>query len=341
MTRRPARALTMLGALLTLSACGPSAPFEVAVRSYAGDVAYGAQSAPAPAPAQAPLPVELPPGAPPLIYGAPAPPPQPTATPPRPSGTALPDCPTAPAGAAANLPAEPFATTPPSPGSYAWRQAGTFRQGTGTAQAFLPKLAHTVGNVSAPDATGSYSFDVTTSSGGLNGLQRVTTSYQVVPPSPAGSNVLGVPATQAAGIYVTAMVMADSSSPNTRLARFAPPLLILQFPASEQPAWSTKGTDSGSGDTLQLSAAVTGHARVDACGTVIDAWEVHATGSLTGPDQTLSLDLTYDVATQYGGLIVREKDSIGGTQLSGGSMVPVASSVEATASAVPRRGGAQ
>jgi hypothetical protein len=338
MTRRQVRTATLLGALLMLSACGPSAPFEVAVRSYAGDVAYGAQSTPAPAPAQAAIPVELPPGAPPLIYGAPAPP-QATFAP-RPTSTPLPDCPTAAVDAVADLPAEPSATIPPHPGTYRWRQQGTFRQGSGPTLPFLPQLSHTVGNVSTPDATGSYTFDVTTSSGGLNGLQRVTTSYQVVPPPPAGSNVVGVATTQAAGVYLTAMVMTDNSSPNARLAHFAPPLLILQFPASDLPAWSTRGTDSGSGDTLQLSAAVTGHARVDACGKVIDAWEVHATGSLTGPDQTLSLDLTYDVATQYGGLVVREKDSIGGTQVSASGMVPVTSSVEATTSAVPRRSGA-
>jgi hypothetical protein len=339
-TRRHARTIALLGALLTLSACGPSAPFEVAIRSYASDVAYGSQSTATPEPAQVAVPVELPPGAPPLIFGAPAPPP-PTAAP-KPTATPAPDCPAAGVGAVAELPAEPFATVPPPPGVYAWHEQGSFRQGGGPALQFAPKLAHTVANASAPDATGSYTFDVTTSSGGLNGLQRVTTSYQVVPPPPTGSNVVGVSTTQAAGIYVTAMVMTDSSSPNARLAHFAPPLLILQFPASELPAWTTQGTDSGSGDTLQLSAAVTGHARVDACGKIVDAWEVHATGSLTGPDQTLSLDLTYDVATQYGGLVVREKDSISGTQVSASAgMVPVASSVEATTSVVPRRSFAQ
>ena len=336
MTRRHLRIALLLTAL-SLSACGPSAPFEAAVRAYPADVAYGSQTKPSDSPAPPTTPLELPPGTPPLVYGAPAPAHPPTFAP---AATAAPtpqQCPQAAVDAVAELPAEQAATVPPAAATYAWHENGTSQVGSGAALQFPPKLTHTVGNVSVPDAAGSFTFDVTTSSGGLNGLQRVVTSYQVVPTPPTGSNLQGVSTSQAAGLYLTAMVSSDPTSPQSRLTRFAPPLLLLQFPAGDLPSWTTAGTDSGSGDTMTLSAAVTGHRQVDACGKLVDTWEVHATGSLSGPDQQLSLDLTYDVATQYGGIIVREKDSITGTQLSGQSMVPVTSRVEATTSVLPQR----
>jgi hypothetical protein len=336
MTRRHLRIALLLTAL-SLSACGPSAPFEAAVRAYPADVAYGSQTKPTetPAPATTP-PLELPPGTPPLVYGAPAPAHPPTFAPVATATPTPPQCPQAAVDAVAELPADQAATVPPAEATYAWHQSGTSQVGGGAPSQFPPKLTHTVGNVSPRDA-GSYTFDVTTTSGGLNGLQRVVNSYQVVPTPPTGSNLQGVSTSQAAGLYLTAMVTSDPTSPQSRLTRFAPPLLLLQFPAGDLPSWTTAGTDSGSGDTMTLSAAVTGHHQVDACGKLVDAWEVHATGSLSGPDQQLSLDLTYDVATQYGGIIIREKDSITGTQLSGQSMVAVASRVEATTSVLAQR----
>jgi hypothetical protein len=198
-----------------------------------------------------------------------------------------------------------------------------------------------VGNVTAPDAAGSYTFGVTTSSGGLTGLQEVTYSYQVVPP-PGGTNVQGVSTSQAAGLYLAGMDVKQSGLATARVARFAPPLLLMQFPGTDLPTWSTTATDTASHDTITLSAAVTRHVAVDACGTVVDAWEVHATGSLVGPNQKLTFkDMTYDVATQFGGLIVAEHTEVTGTELSGGSMQEVTSSVTATTSVVPRRSGAR
>ncbi len=133
--------------------------------------------------------------------------------------------------------------------------------------------------------------------------------------------------------------MQQSPLPQPRVARFSPPVLLLPFPANGAAPWTTAGTDSESQDTITLNGSVDGHATVDACGLLVDAWEVHATGSLVGPNQNLSLDLTYDVATQFGGVIVGEKTAITGTEVlaSGGSMQNVTSSVVAATSSVPQR----
>lgn len=324
---------------LCVTACGPTPPFELAVRAVPGDVEYGAQRQPAPPPSAAPAPVAvLPPGAPPLIYGAPTPPPATTFAP---SPTTTPNpCPTAPLDAVPALGADASATVPPVAARYLWREKGTYQVGGGPALPFSPQLTHTVTNVSAVDpTTGAYTFDVVDSAGGLDGLQTVTYSYQVIPPPQGTTNVQGVSTSQAAGLYLTGVDVAQSPLPQPRVAKFAPPVQLVQFPTTGLPSWSSAGSDSESQDTISLNGAVTAHVTVDACGTLVDAWEVHATGSLVGPNQDLSLDLTYDVATQFGGLIVGEKTSITGTEVvgSGGPAQSVTSSVTATISQVPSR----
>ena len=328
--------LAVLLVALACAACGPTPPFELAVRAVPGDVAYGAQSTPAPAPAPPP-PVALGPGVPPLLYGAPTPPAPATTFAPNPTATPAPACPTAPVGAVPALNADPAATVPPVAQTYLWHESGSFQIGGGAREPFPPQFTHAVANVSAPDATGSYGFDVTTTAGGVSGLQKVTDSYQVIPPPQSTTQVQGVGTTAAAGMYLTAVTVQDSGLPTQRVERFAPPILLMPFPATDLPTWTTAGHDSVSQDTLTLSGAVTRHVAVDACGTVIDAWEVHATGSLVGPMQNLSLDLTYDVATQFGGLVVGEVTTVTGTELANGAMQNVTSSVTAATSVMPQR----
>jgi hypothetical protein len=337
--RRAARPRLLLVAVaVSLTACGPTPPFELAVHAVPGDVAYGAQSTPSPSAAAGPgAAAPPPPGAPPLIYGAPAPPPATTFAP-KPAATPAPTCATAPVDAVPALAADPSATVPPVPATYAWHEQGTYTLGGGAPLPFPPQLTHTVANVSAPDATGGYTFDVTSSAGGLTGLQQVTSSYQVIPPPQGTTDVQGASTSTAAGLYLTGMVAKDNNLPTARAARFTPPILLMQFPGTDLPSWNTAGTDSATGTTIKLSAAVTKHVSVDACGTVVDAWEVTASGTLVGPDQNLTLNnLTYDVATQFGGLIVRESDDVSGTETSGAAMQSVTSSVTATTSVVPQR----
>jgi hypothetical protein len=335
--QRRAAHIAVFAAALSLTACGPSAPFEVSVRAVAGDVAYGAQSQPTPAATAqgAPGPGGLAPGAPPLLYGAPPPPP--TTFAPTTAATPAPACPVMPPDAVPALAADPSATVPPQPATYLWHETGTYSLGGGPALPFPLRLTHQVSNVSAPDATGSYTFDVTTSSGGLTGLQQVTYSYQVVPPAASTTSVQGVSTSQAAGLYLAGMDVKDSALPTPRVARFAPPLLLMQFPGTDLPSWDTAAGDSASRTTIKLHGAVTKHVAVDACGTAVDAWQVEATGTLVGPNQNLTLTLVYDVATQFGGLIVAETSDVSGQELSGGSLQNVISHVTATTSVVPKR----
>jgi hypothetical protein len=335
--------LALLAAALLLTACGPTPPFQLAVRAIPGDVAYGAQSQPSPTAGAAqpgPAAAALPPGAPPLIYGAPASPPAATFAPTS-AATPQPQCPAAPVDAVPLLAADPSATVPPVAGTYPWHTDAAhsyYTVGGGARQQFPPQLTHTVANVSAPDSTtGAYTFDVATSAGGVTGMQKVTNSYQVVPPPQGTTNVQGVSTTQASGLYLTAMTAQDSGLPTRRVAKFAPPILLMQFPGTDLATWKTAGTDSATGTTITLSGAVTRHVAVDACGSLVDAWEVHATGTLAGPNQNLTLDLTYDVATQYGGILVGESSTVTGTEMAGAAMQNVDSHDVSATSVVPRR----
>ena len=87
----------------------------------------------------------------------------------------------------------------------------------------------------------------------------------------------------------------------------------MNLPVTVGTMWTTSATDPLTQTTLQLSGAIeaspqthgTGRYRVDACGQVYDTWEVHATGTLVGPNENLTLDWHYDIATQFGGLELR------------------------------------
>jgi hypothetical protein len=221
------------------------------------------------------------------------------------------------------VPASPDLLGLPRPGVYPVRTAGTWRPDTSaaTAYAFPTSGEMTVSApapvLSAPGA-GEYTYTVTDSASGSDGYQTVATSFLVVPQNVTESAPAGQVVTQAAGIFITSIATSGAGGRSTFSP--SPPITYLNLPLAVGVSWSSAGTDPTTGTTMQLSAAVdtgpqtngTGRFRVDACGQVYDSWEIHATGSLTGPGENLTLDWRYDVATQLGGLELRHVESATG-----------------------------
>jgi hypothetical protein len=298
---------------LTLAGCGPAAPLELAVREFPTSVRYGQPSSsatpaptpPAPAPAPGltvPPPVLLPPPAPSLITVL---------------LTPAPTCRTAGPLDAAAQPATDTATLSPAQTSYQWRVSGSYTNG-GTTVQFPTAATVNVSNDTPVSSNGEYSFDVTDTAGGLGGTQSVTTTYQVVP-EPQGGEVGGVSTTQASGIYITRVATSEPSTGAQVVFTPSPPILYLPFPAtSTQPSWTVdsanSGTSGGSAGTVeQLTATIVGRGRVDACGTILDSWKVHATGTITSASQSLNVDETYYVGTEYGGIPLEQSVTYTGT----------------------------
>jgi hypothetical protein len=65
---------------------------------------------------------------------------------------------------------------------------------------------------------------------------------------------------------------------------------------------------------MTFTTTVEGKARVFACGQPLDTWTVHLTaGRLTSPTQELQFDATYQLATQFGGIVVADTVAFTGT----------------------------
>jgi hypothetical protein len=305
-----------------VSACGPTAPLEVAVREYPSSVDYGSAATPAPS-------------APPITVPAPEPAPAPVpAQPQLPQASSAPAvvvvvtapaaCPAAGPLDPAVQPATPESTSAPQAATYDWRVSGTLTTAGSAPKAFPAKATEQVTNVTsaAASSSGSYTFDVVDSAAGLDGTQTVTTSFQVVP-EPAGGQVSGEPTTQASGVYITRVTTANAvagAAPTTFVP--TPPILYLPFPADLNPAPSWQVNSADGATVEQYSAQIKGHGRVDACGKVLDAWHVQITGgSITSPTESLQLSGDYYVGTEYGGIPLEDALTYKGTATAGGPAI--------------------
>jgi hypothetical protein len=99
------------------------------------------------------------------------------------------------------------------------------------------------------------------------------------------------------------------------MGTFEPTTPVLLFPLDVVTPLRFQSTGvAPDGSSLTVSGTVTKRARVDACGTIIDGWEVQSTQQFqqTGGLQGVSLPVndTYHVAPQLGGLFIYEAKSV-------------------------------
>jgi hypothetical protein len=180
-----------------------------------------------------------------------------------------------------------------------------------------------------PSGSQSFSFTVVQSYGG----QQTSMSFDVIPEGPAGSTTAGTAgSTPLAGLYLTQMKDDSGNvfSPN-------PAIQLMPFPAVQgatypSPGWEQgSGTDPLSATTMSLtSGLVKSRDRVNACGVVLDSWQVEVQGTIGSAfgmgcpagsrscGQQKTFDLTFDAATQYGGLLIYDHlKEIGSDAVSG------------------------
>jgi hypothetical protein len=314
------RRLLIPFALLTLTACGPTIPLNTGLKQAGSDILFGHPPAPPPPPPlpqvrNLPAPLELPPlvaSAPAATFAAiPAPNPPPAA------------CPEAAPLAVPPVEAAASATKPPAAATYNFRYAGSLTVDPGLADQKVSNVplsgTRQVVPASPSAVDGSYTFSVVET---FNGHQ-LKNDFTVYPAGHTLTTTQGLlpQKTPDSGIYFTGSTMSTPGSTDAP-TKFTPtpPIQIDAFDDSPGQTWQGgAGTDPLSQRTLTVdgnsanpnSSVVIGRVRVNACGAVIQAWEVQLAGTLgdatSGPSNTVqTYTLSLDFATQYGGLSVRD-----------------------------------
>lgn len=328
--------LVAVMALIEAACAGPGVPLEVGMKEYPTDVILGAQvQPPALPPVSNPSITTFAFVPPPVVIG------RPLVVTPVPAA-----CPSAHPFTAPKHEARNRAINPPVPGTYVFRNKGTYEYSKLTPpKGSLPtQSTRTIKDVKKDtDDPTRYSFTVVEDLGGA----VTTTTFHVIPTATIEGDQ---------GIYITQMTtkLQDGSSD---VFAPRPEIKIMGFPAEPGASWTSSGTSTtGSGDSEALKGRVgldipgqptqlQAKARVDACGEPLDALYVLIGGPpavptdppdpagavIVGPNRNLRLKAIYAFATQYGGFSIYEKIELSGTI--GG--VPIKITSEATISEVP------
>jgi hypothetical protein len=312
MSRHPAAVCALL-VLGVLAGCGPSAGLDVGVKHEGAGVFFGVTPNPTPTPPPPPPHAELVPNFPAPLVAPPRPPSKPSPTPsPSPSACPTPGPVTYPKVAATTT-----ATQPPAQATYDFRYTGTETFNPGMANQQVKQLpttgTHQVVNVSQPAADGHYSFDIVELYNGFT----TTTTFLVEPTSTP--SLLG---TAQAGLYLQSMKSTDSSGATPSFTP-QPPVELVPFPVNPGTQFQSAGVDPLTRTTMEEDSpggVVGTHENVPTCGDVVDSWHVGINGRFI-KDQgntVTTFVITFNVATQYGGLLVQQHTVENGTdQVSG------------------------
>ena len=275
--------------VLLMTACGPTIPAELAMRQVQIDVRYGASPSPTPATVYAPPPA----------FNFPTPefvprPPAPVAGPPPPS------CPALNQFAVPKDPATALIAGAPPKGAYVMRSGGTYS--LGSSKGALPasvQLLQPNDPVAGSDQVdgdfSDYSLVETVDQSTYWGFD-----FRLAPNNPATP-----------GILITGMHWRDKVRGGLD---FVPqqPVQFLPTPVSVSNTWSAVGTDPVDQTSMELQGSIPARATVDACGTPMDSFDVHITGTIVSPTMQLTWAADYDIGTQFDGLPLAEHVTLSG-----------------------------
>jgi hypothetical protein len=345
-----ARAGALLALGVAVSACSPPRSVSVGTKDVATDILLR-DAVPSVASTTAAPPPVLTPGLPfapvprsvqPIVRrtavpsSIPLPSTLPSTTPPSVAPPVpLAQCPAADPLVGPAVTAPPRATQKPVPGAYTYRQEGTFTiSGAGATKGSYPASSvRTIKDVA--DVDGGYRFTVADDQG-------LSVGYTVIPEQ-RGQTAVGTGLQQQQvpldpGIYIDRFSYLRADRTTLDIVP-APALKMARLPLTSGDKWLANSVDAVNGLTITLNGQTglgpklaPAKAKVDACGTVLDAWWVEYTVNTTPYNQDPStsssqpsseikgsdLDVLFvgtrmAFGTQYGGFPLEEVDVIKGS----------------------------
>jgi hypothetical protein len=212
---------------------------------------------------------------------------------------------------------------PPREGLYRWQRDGivTSDETAGrpiNVRGFERRLIRNVDLIS----------DEETAEGG----NEVVFTYEVVQPSISGTNIVlttyqvksvGSPPTRSVfnptqgqdeftageperGLVIKRIEVQDSDGAQVSVFEPATGLLLLPLRVRPGEQWQSVAFDARTGQRMELAGQTLAKERVDACGDIIEGWEVTSTLTSTTDDGVTSNTYEYIVAPQYGAILVSE-----------------------------------
>ena len=126
-------------------------------------------------------------------------------------------------------------------------------------------------------------------------------SFQLALPSSSSQAV-------SPGLYLSGLKWKDPVRGDLTFVPSGSGVELLPSPvaASANPSFASSATDPNSLTTMSTAGTVVKQQRIDVCGTLVDTWTVQLLGTLTSPGLQWRVDWRFQVATQYGGIVVED-----------------------------------
>jgi hypothetical protein len=308
---------------LVAAGCGDATAPGVTVSSLESDVRFGTVPSPgspaaAPAPVQVPtLPGVLPMGGPSFqVDTQPKLPPLPIT-----GATQRTACPDPVIGTSAGKAVTYNAEGQPVPGYYLYKVTsgktlGSFAAVTSSTlvnvKVLPPSKIVTTPNPTAayPQTRFTYAEVLPMADGGAMTYTFDVVNYPIAAASESGEGYTNnATAGFDDGVSIVSEVRTNKSGAVVWSFNPTTPITLIPLPVTSGTTFVSHGTDPTTGQSLSLQATVVKTDRLVGCGVFIQAWQVKATqvGRAPQPNgsvDTINGDATYDVATQFGGLVI-------------------------------------
>lgn len=198
----------------------------------------------------------------------------------------------------------------PAAGTYRWKRSGTYQLNlapgaTLSTTGFEGRL---IRNVQSQAADGSqYTFE--TVQPDLRG-DTVITGWQVKTAAlSATPQELTVQAPNIGdperGLALKSQTVVGPDGKTKHQYTFTPAVLFVPLPVQPGESFQGVGVDPSSGETLTVDGAVDRHERIDACGEIVDGWQINTNETFSG-SESQPATYNYLVATQLGTMIIGE-----------------------------------